>query len=282
MKRAGNTCDGKPPKKARNECAAIVAENMDYEGWLKLVGLEAFMDLKKREQRTGTALCRDAVDLQPFTLGVIRMLGFPTSRERLLVWLRSKGRLYKQLKVGELAQIKQLNLRFNKLTSVPKEIGDLKQLVWLNLNNNKLTSVPKEIGNLKQLCFLHLNKNQLTSMPNEIGDLKQLQELDLYENKLTSVPKEIGDLKQLKELNLNNNKLTSVPKDIGNLKQLKKLNLNNNKLTSVPKEIGNLEQLEDLRLNDNQLTVSSKRAIRDAAQCRQSTGQGKHCSRDLP
>jgi hypothetical protein len=65
MKRAGCAHDGKPPKKSRNECAIDAeipqpAKETDCEGWLKLVGIQAFMDLKKREQRSLTALCREA------------------------------------------------------------------------------------------------------------------------------------------------------------------------------------------------------------------------------
>mgnify|MGYP006451404137 CR=1 FL=1 len=54
MKRAGCVRDEKQSKKSRNECA-VGAEifqpaKTDCDGWLKLVGAQAFMDLKKREQ----------------------------------------------------------------------------------------------------------------------------------------------------------------------------------------------------------------------------------------
>jgi hypothetical protein len=69
----------------------------EQRGW-RLVGVKAFLDLKKREQRSLMALSRDTYDLQPFNSVVIRMLGFPTSNERLLAWLRSKGALaYKEI-----------------------------------------------------------------------------------------------------------------------------------------------------------------------------------------
>ena len=131
----------------------------DREGWLKLVGFDAFMDLKNREDRSLMALERDN-DRVPQHLNsvVIRMLGFPTSSERLLEWLRAKfGEDFESMEIKQLKQEKTLDLnRFlknNKLTSLPKEIGDLKQLEWLNLRGNKLTSVPKEIGQIDGLCW---------------------------------------------------------------------------------------------------------------------------------
>jgi hypothetical protein len=91
MKRAGCVRDGKPAKIGRKECDIVAethqpAKKTDCDGWSKLVGVQAFMDLKKREQRSLTALCRETGDLQPLNSVVIRMLGFPTSYERLLVW----------------------------------------------------------------------------------------------------------------------------------------------------------------------------------------------------
>jgi Leucine-rich repeat (LRR) protein len=274
MKGAGCVSDENPPKKSRNECAFVAERSQakkktDCDGWLKLVGAQAFMDLKNREQQSLAALCRDIMcDLQPLNAVVIRMLGFPTRLERLLVWLRAKGHRYKQLKTGSLEQLKKLYLGNNQLTSVPKEIGDLKQLEKLYLHDNNLTSLPKEIGNLEHLKKLCLSYNKLTSLPKEIGNLEQLETLYLYDNKLTSVPKEIGNLKQLKKLSLSgHNKLTSIPKEIGNLKRLEKLYLDNNKLISVPKEIVGLKQrlreYRALRLdssnNAEALKVCSKR-----------------------
>jgi len=198
-------------------------QKTDREGWLKLVGFDAFMDLKNREDRSLMALERDN-DRVPQHLNsvVIRMLGFPTSSERLLEWLRAKfGEDFESMEIKQLKQEKTLFLngfrKNNKLTSLPKEIWDLKQLEELFLEGNKLTSLPKEIGDLKQLKELHLRNNQLKSLPKEIGDLKQLKKLYLRGNNLASLPKEIGDLKQLKKLSLIGNQLTSLPKEIGDL-----------------------------------------------------------------
>jgi Leucine-rich repeat (LRR) protein len=82
-------------------------------------------------------------DLQPLNLMVVRMLGFPTSSELLLAWLRTHGRQFSDVNIEELY------LNKSQLTSVPKEIGNLKQLKKLLLDCNKLSSVPRkqEISN---------------------------------------------------------------------------------------------------------------------------------------
>ena len=94
----------------------------------------------------------------------------------------------------ELFQLQKLDLRWNKLTEILKEIGHLTQLQILYLSDNKLKEIPKEIGNLTQLQKLYLSYNQLTEIPKEIGNLTQLQELDLSKNQLTKIPKEIRNL----------------------------------------------------------------------------------------
>jgi hypothetical protein len=89
------------------------------------------MDLKKREQRSSTALCRETCGFQPLNSAVIRMLGFPTSCERLLERRRAKfGGRFKSMKIKQLKQEKILHLdgcigTNRKLTSLPEEIGDL-------------------------------------------------------------------------------------------------------------------------------------------------------------
>jgi Leucine-rich repeat (LRR) protein len=46
-------------------------------------------------------------------------------------------------------------------------------LSWLDLRQNKLTSVPAELGNLSSLSGLHLDDNQLTSVPAALGRLRE-------------------------------------------------------------------------------------------------------------
>ena len=58
----------------------------------------------------------------------------------------------------------------------------------MNLKGNRLTSVPAEIGQLTSLMHLELDDNLLKSLPAEIWQLTSLEELYLGNNKLTIVP----------------------------------------------------------------------------------------------
>ncbi|MEM9274859.1 MAG: COR domain-containing protein, partial [Cyanobacteria bacterium P01_F01_bin.143] len=155
--------------------------------------------------------------------------------------------------IGNLINLKTLNIENNKLISLPESIGNLITLNTLNLNCNKLASLPKSIGNLNNLKTLNIEKNELVSIPKSIGNLTNLNTLNLWGNRLTNLPESIGRLNSLIELRLRANRLTSLPESIGNLTSLKKLNLGGNQLVSLPESIGNLTNLNDLNLGVNKL-----------------------------
>jgi len=164
--------------------------------------------------------------------------------------------------IGNLGNLKSLNLSSNELSALPKEIGQLKNLTNLNLPNNQLVFLPNEIGELKNLTTLNLENNKLESLPFEMGKLTNLESLrlgnmayDYYgHNKLVHLPTSIGQLKNLRTLELYGNELTDLPREIGDLKNLTTLYLSSNKLTNLPPEIGWLDNLASLYLNNNQLT----------------------------
>jgi len=58
-----------------------------------------------------------------------------------------------------------LALRGERLIELPPEIGQLNQLKLLDLGSNQLTQLPPEIAQLTQLQWLNLNSNQLTQLP---------------------------------------------------------------------------------------------------------------------
>jgi len=137
----------------------------------------------------------------------------------------------------------RLDLKTNKLTSLPESFGRLTKLEYLNLGDNKLTFLPESIGKLTKLEFLKLDVNELnelTSLPESFGKLTNLKVLNLEYNKLTSLPNLIGNLKNLKILYLNGNNLTSLPESIGNLTKLETLELIGNNLTFLPESFKNL------------------------------------------
>ena len=114
----------------------------------------------------------------------------------------------------ELYNLKELELSYNFLTTIPKELGNLVNLRELNLINNRLTSIPKELGNLSNLQHLYLSNNFLTTIPKELSNLVNLRDLFLSKNKLTTIPNSLGNLVNLQYLHLDNNLLTTIPKEI--------------------------------------------------------------------
>jgi len=147
---------------------------------------------------------------------------------------------------------------------IPRNKEKLLNLTKLDLCYNSLTELAKEITNLSNLTSLDLGSNQLTELPKEIGNLTNLTMLDLDSNQLTELPKEITNLSNLTMLDLTNNRLTELPKEIGNLFYLSSLYLGGNQLTELPKEITNLI-LKSLDLEDSPnliLTSEQKKWIR--------------------
>ena len=149
---------------------------------------------------------------------------------------------------------KILNLSYNQLTEIPKEIQYLTQLQSLALYRNNITEIPQEIRYLTQLQQLDLSQNQITEIPQEIQYLTQLQQLYLYSNQITEIPQEIQYLTQLQYLKLHFNKITKIPQEIQYLTQLQRLRLFGNQITEIPKEIQYLTQLQHLYLSYNQIT----------------------------
>ncbi len=139
----------------------------------------------------------------------------------------------------------------SRLQRLPKTIGDLKQLRCLNLGYNQLKSLPKEIGDLQKLTTLVLDNNQLKSLPKEIGDLQKLTTLFLGNNQFKSLPKEIWNLQGLTQLGLNDSQLKELPIEIGNLQCLRYLDLRNNQLKSLPKELAQIKTLENILIERN-------------------------------
>jgi Leucine-rich repeat (LRR) protein len=158
------------------------------------------------------------------------------------------------------------NLLLNQLnlTSLPAEIGELINLKYLELSNNKLSSLPPEIGNLVELHAFYLDENNLTTLPPEIGNLVELHAFYLDENNLTTLPPEIGNLVKLSTFSLIGNALESIPPEIGNLTNLAVFDLTSNQLTSLPEEINFLLDQDFVVLEDNPNLVINNEDQEDA------------------
>jgi hypothetical protein len=133
--------------------------------------------------------------------------------------------------------IKELILKGNQLKTLPPEIGNLKELRVLNLCSNSLEYLPDSIGELSNLEKIDLSNNYLSQLPATIGKLTNLQELNLTNNEFEELPCTITGLQKLKTLILDENLFDTWPEEIRQLKNLEKVELINNPLMFVPDEI---------------------------------------------
>jgi len=123
----------------------------------------------------------------------------------------------------------------------------------LDLKNNKIWSLPKELGQLSNLKELLLEGNNIEELPKELGNLISLQGLDLDGNELHKLPAELCNLISLNWLFLERNHITELPSEIGQLVSLQRLYIDNNNISFLPEEIQNLPCLEFLYVEHNPL-----------------------------
>ncbi len=155
--------------------------------------------------------------------------------------------------IGNLTNLKYLDLTLCKITHVSDTIGNLNALEILKLSDNKLIEIPQSINNLSNLKELHLDRNKLDSIP-DLSNLTSLKKLDLTHNNLSEFPQFILKLTNLEQLFLGFNKIDRIPLNISNLNNLKQLILQDNKLINkIPNSIGKLKNLEFLVLEGNKI-----------------------------
>ncbi|MED6133184.1 hypothetical protein PIB30_026256 [Stylosanthes scabra] len=90
---------------------------------------------------------------------------------------------------------------FQNLVEVPDSIGELIQLRYLDLSRTKIKSLPESLGNLYNLQTLKLYFcDHLRRLPSSIQNLVNLRHLDVTESSLVETPKGISKLQNLQFL----------------------------------------------------------------------------------
>ncbi|XP_043556040.1 leucine-rich repeat-containing protein 40 [Chiloscyllium plagiosum] len=149
--------------------------------------------------------------------------------------------------------ITTMNLSKNLLTGVPSRISEFKATVTdVNLGFNKLSSVSLELCTLEFLIHLDLRNNLLTSLPMEIKQLQHLQIVILSFNRFKEFPNALYQIPALETILISNNQMGSI--DAFQLMQLDKLttlDMQNNDLMQVPPELGSCVNLRTLLLEGN-------------------------------
>lgn len=148
-------------------------------------------------------------------------------------------------------RVDKLVLQKCGLSILPASIGNLRDLKLLDLYKNNLKVIPESIGNLSKLTNLNLNLNQIITLPDSICQLTNLTSLVLSDNQLTSLPAHIGNLSNLTRLYVRGNLLTSFPPSMRNLSNLSEIYINDNPWNDLSnlQDIPNLKRVYFLGIN---------------------------------
>jgi erbb2-interacting protein len=175
----------------------------------------------------------------------IAEIGLLTSLQELIL---DENNLCDIQPVGELSNLKHLDINNNRLDMFPTEITRCLQLEILDGDGNDFEVLPDDIGNLKNLTRLNLNFVNLKYLPGTIGFCESLEEIKVHENYLQQLPNTIGLLRKLRVLVAHDNCLTYLPDELASCCSLTLLNVANNQL---PDNIGHLKQIRSLNLIGN-------------------------------
>ena len=120
---------------------------------------------------------------------------------------------------------KKLSLRLSNLRSFNMSvIEDSSHLTHIDLRNNRLSTLPDQLCDLPSLKELRLDYNFLSALPARLNLLQKLEYLSASQNSLKSIPGNLFELRDnLKHLVLNDNKIGVVPGRLGNLHNLETL-----------------------------------------------------------
>ncbi|NXA21472.1 LRC40 protein, partial [Ibidorhyncha struthersii] len=146
-----------------------------------------------------------------------------------------------------------VNFSKNQLNGIPPRIVELKDSVCdVNLGFNKISSISLELCMLHKLTHLDIRNNFLTSLPEEMEALTRLQVINLSFNRFKVFPSVLYRILALETVLLSNNQVGSIdPLQLKKMDKLGTLDLQNNDLLQVPPELGNCETLRTLLLEGN-------------------------------
>uniref|UniRef100_A0A8I3W581 Leucine-rich repeat serine/threonine-protein kinase 2 n=1 Tax=Callithrix jacchus TaxID=9483 RepID=A0A8I3W581_CALJA len=128
--------------------------------------------------------------------------------------------------------LKQFNLSYNQLSSVPENAADVvEKLEQLILEGNKISGICSPLR-LKELKILNLSKNHISSLSeNFLEACPKVESFSARMNFLAAIPFLPSSMTSLK---LSQNKFTCIPEAILNLPHLRSLDMSSNDIQYLP------------------------------------------------
>jgi len=99
--------------------------------------------------------------------------------------------------IAQYAGLKRVQLSYNKITRLPAELCRL-PIEHLDVRGNRLTTLPDAIREMTKLSALVLEGNPITALPDALCDLTQLAELSLQDLLIEELPERFGQLAGLR------------------------------------------------------------------------------------
>jgi len=158
--------------------------------------------------------------------------------------------------IGDLWNLRKLQLNNNGMTSIPNEIGAMEHLESLAVIGNRITSLPESMKNLSTLEELRLTNNRLATLPEWLGELTALYRLDASDNKISGEIKieDIENLENIEWLELGNHGVTAMPEEIWQMSSIRRLYLDSIPVKNIPDSVGDLTRLTHLSASNAELS----------------------------
>lgn len=150
--------------------------------------------------------------------------------------------------VGNLTQLRSLDLSSNPIRILPLEIGYITNLTSFQIDVEKLLVPPPEIA--------EQGVNEVLDWIKLVADMRKTEDGALSGRGLTHLPLEVSWVTVLTQLDLSNNSVVHLHPECSTLVHLTDLNLMNNELETLPESIASFTGVTFLNLDNNQLIRS--------------------------
>lgn len=195
-----------------------------------------FLDMRgdlnmKNFQRFESKAKSESLTILNTSVKVLDLSGYESLRTLILV---SCG-LSKLTELGSLKSLELLDVRNNKLETIPESIKDCLNLRTLRLANNSIKRLPKDLGQLNtKLKVIDVSNNFLKRLGAHLVTCSALQTLQCNNNQILDLPVDIGLLRDLEDLILHNNNISILPLSVASLPALRRITFHSNPLQNIP------------------------------------------------